>query len=238
MALREAEFVSAIDELSAQWQKAFTGVDGLHTHGDWEDVRVLERYGTRYLRITRRIVDNSRAKQASHNSQASEDEVAIPDEDDSEALVTPVGTRDCSRAVQCDIVYSPAYQVPVLYLTFAERSTRKTIALPSPDEFYKALVPDDFKSPMRSIGVMGALSMAEHPITGTPAYFVHPCRTQEAMSPLLENAGPKAEPCSATQYLLLWFGVIGASVGLSVPISVAKLFADRSDDAAAELGKC
>ena len=45
MALRETEFVSAIEGLSAQWQKAFTGGDGVHTHGDWEDVRVLERVG-------------------------------------------------------------------------------------------------------------------------------------------------------------------------------------------------
>ena len=201
----------------------------------------FSQYGTRYLRITRRIADtSSRAKEeATCDSQASEDEVAIPDEDDSEALVARVTDHDYyTRLVQCDIAYSPAYQVPVLYLTFSEVSTNKSIALPSPDEVYEILVPEDFKSPMRSVGVMGALSMAEHPITGIPAYFVHPCRTQEAMSPLLENASPKARPCSGTQYLLLWFGVIGASVGLTVPIGVAKLFASGSGDAAAELGKC
>ena len=184
------------------------------------------QYDTQYLRITRRIADNSRAKEASYNSQASEDEVAISDEEDSEALVAPIANHDYTRAVQCDIAYSPAYQVPVLYLTFAECSTGRSIALPSPDDIYKILVPDDFKSPMRNVGVMGALSMAEHPITGIPAYFVHPCRTQEALSPLLEDASHKANPCGGTHYLLLWFGVIGASVGLSVPIDVAKLFAD------------
>lgn len=141
------------------------------------------------------------------------------------------------RVVQCDIAYSPAYQVPVLYLTFAERSNT-TIALPSPDEVYNMLVPNDFKLPMRSVGVMGALSMAEHPVTGVPAYFVHPCRTQEAMSPLLSNAEPDAHSRDGTRYLLLWSGVIGASVGLNVPISVAKLFADGGGDALTELGKC
>jgi ubiquitin-like-conjugating enzyme ATG10 len=140
--------------------------------------------------------------------------------------------------VQCDIVYSPAYQVPVLYLTFVERSTNNSVALPSPDEVYEILVPNDFKSPIRSVGVMGALSMAEHPVTGVPAYFVHPCRTQEAMSPLLDRVRTDASPCNRTDYLLLWFGVIGASVGLSVPVSVAKRFADRSGDAVGELGKC
>ena len=201
----------------------------------------FSQYGTRYLRITRRTADNSsRAKEeAICDSQASEDEVAIPDEDDSEALVARVTDHDYyTRLVQCDIAYSPAYQVPVLYLTFSEGSTNQSIALPSPDEVYGTLVPEYFKSLMRSVGVMGALSMAEHPITGIPAYFVHPCRTQEAMSPLLENASPEARPCSGTQYLLLWFGVIGASVGLNVPIGVAKLFASGNGDAAAELGKC
>lgn len=197
------------------------------------------QYGTRFLRITRRIADDLRAKEATCDSQAVEIEVAISDDDeDSEALVAPIASQDYTRVVQCDIAYSPTYRVPVLYLTFSEVSTNKSIALPSPDEVYEILVPEDFKSPMRSVGVMGALSMAEHPITGIPAYFVHPCRTQETMAPLLENASPKARPCSGTQYLLLWFGVIGASLGLNVPIGVAKLFANGSGDAAAELGKC
>lgn len=179
------------------------------------------------------------ARKESGDSQTSEEQVAASDEDDSEALVAaPVANHGFTRVVQCDTAYSPAYQVPVLYLTFAERSTNQSVALPSPDEVYKILVPDDFKSPMRSVGVLGALSMAEHPVTGVPAYFVHPCRTQEALSPLLGNASSDIKPCNGTHYLLLWFGVIGASVGLSVPISVAKLFANRSGDAVGELGKC
>jgi len=173
------------------------------------------------------------AREESDDSQTTEDEIAIAEDDDSEALVAPVAKHDCTRVVQCDIAYSPTYQVPVLYLTFAEHSTNQSIVLPSPDEVYKTLVPDDFKSPMRSVGVMGALSMAEHPITGVPAYFVHPCRTQEALSPLLGNSSPDGDPSSGTSYLLLWFGVIGASVGLSVPISVAKQFADNSGESVA-----
>ena len=181
---------------------------------------------------------DSLARKQSGESQTGEDEVAVPDDADSEALVAPVVKHDDVRVVQCDIAYSPAYQVPVLYLTFAESSTNQSIALPSPDAVYKVLVPEDFKSPTRSVGVMGALSMAEHPVTGVPAYFVHPCRTQEAMSPLLVNASPDTHSLDGTRYLLLWLGVIGASVGLSVPISVAKLSANRSGDAVGELGKC
>jgi hypothetical protein len=39
MALLETEFVGAIEEFAAQWQKSCDE----HERSDWEDVRVLER---------------------------------------------------------------------------------------------------------------------------------------------------------------------------------------------------
>jgi ubiquitin-like-conjugating enzyme ATG10 len=198
------------------------------------------QFDTPYLRITRHIPSALLASKDIGISQMTEDEAAIED-DDPEALVAPEAKYDHMRVVQCDFVYSPSYQVPVLYLTFAERSTNKPVPLLSPVEVYQVLIPDEFKSAMRSVGVMGALSMAEHPISGVPAYFVHPCRTQEVMSPLIQNAEigkAEADPLKAMDYLMLWLGVIGASVGLSVPINVARLFADSRGDAVAELGKC
>lgn len=170
------------------------------------------------MRITRRVPLSSLANESSGDSQTGEDEAPI-EEYDPEALVTPVGKNDRERVVQCDVVYSPSYQVPVLYLTFAHCSTNPSVPLPSPDGVYEILVPAGFKTAMRSVGLMGALSMAEHPVVGSPAYFIHPCHTQEAMSPLLENATLDSSDVNhrkATNYLMLWFGVIGASVGLSV----------------------
>jgi len=43
MALLETDFAGAIEEFAAQWQKSFGENDHGHDHGDWEDVRVLER---------------------------------------------------------------------------------------------------------------------------------------------------------------------------------------------------
>lgn len=191
------------------------------------------QFGTRFLRITRRVPANTLASEISGDAHTSEDELAIED-DDPEALDAPMSSYEHMRVVQCDVVYSPPYQVPVLYLTFAESTTNKSIPLPSPDEVYKALVSNEFKSAMRDVGVMGALSMGEHPVTGVPAYFVHPCRTQEVLAPLLGSAkvdSSETSPQKAMKYLMLWFGVIGASVGLSVPIRVAKLFVDSRGDA-------
>lgn len=43
MALLETEFVGAIEEFAAQWQRSLGDDDDGNEHGDWEDVRVLER---------------------------------------------------------------------------------------------------------------------------------------------------------------------------------------------------
>jgi ubiquitin-like-conjugating enzyme ATG10 len=183
------------------------------------------------MRITNRIsIPTGQVMENGNDGRnESEDEIETEVEDeDPEALFVPpaaVRRQDLDRVVRYDVVYSPSYQVPVLYLTFANASTSKSIPLPSANEIYDMLVPRGFKTPMRDVGVMGALSMAEHPITGVPAYFVHPCRTQEALAPLLGDTSHESGSEPAVEYLLLWFGVIGASVGLSVPVNLARLIA-------------
>lgn len=136
------------------------------------------------------------------------------DEVDDEALSIPRSSTDADLRVVYDIVHSTSYQVPVLYLTF--KDVPKGVR-PSLGEVYGLLIPDAQETQIRSVGVMGALSMAEHPMTSVPAYFVHPCRTQEAMEPLLN--GQKVKP---EHYLLLWLGLIAGSVGLNVPIELAQ----------------
>ena len=199
------------------------------------------KFGVRYMLITKRITTPTKRVMENGNDgiHESEDEVEAEIEDeDPEALIVPAArTPEIDRVVRYDVVYSPSYQVPVLYLTFATASTNKSIPLPVANEIYEMLVPQGFKAPMRDVGVMGALSMADHPITGMPAYFVHPCRTQEALAPLMEEPSHKVGSEPAVEYLLLWFGVIGASVGLSVPLNLAKLLAERRGEAT-KLGRC
>ena len=55
-----------------------------------------------------------------------------------------------------------------------------------------------------------------HPVTDLPSFTIHPCNTPDAMRELL---GPGA--VSELQYLLVWFGLIGASVGLHLPKELA-----------------
>lgn len=65
---------------------------------------------------------------------------------------------------------------------------------------------------------MQMLIVQHHPISDQPAYFIHPCNTPEALSVLKPERALTPE-----DYLLLWLGLVGTSVGLYVP---SALFAD------------
>ncbi|EME39292.1 hypothetical protein DOTSEDRAFT_75124 [Dothistroma septosporum NZE10] len=204
-------FDIAIERLQKAWHQ-------LQDQSDWENVQALASYGLGYLRITRQIprAEDERTRCGSSESGA---EVAM-DESDDEALPVQRTPRSAVYRVIYDIVHSTTYEVPVLYLTFSD-SPGKT--RPSPDEIYPLLVPNAYRPQIKSVGIMGALSTTEHPIMGVPAYFIHPCRTQEAMAPLLLDRDVKPE-----HYLMLWLGMIGGSAGLNMPVELAQHMTETS----------
>ncbi len=51
-----------------------------------------------------------------------------------------------------------------------------------------------------------------HPVTDVPAFFIHPCTTKEAMEQF---------KCSLKDYLGVWLGLVGGSVGLWLPRAMA-----------------
>ena len=152
------------------------------------------------------------------NGTTYDDQESEVHEEDNEVLRQPCGTKRPSFA-DYDVVHSPSYQVPVLYITFKDFPSEGVgiSTWPTPDEARELLTPAIARSQMQAVGVMGALSMTDHPITGNPAYFIHPCRTAEAMDAV--TGGKEAE---SKDYLLSWFGLVGAGVGLDVPIELAE----------------
>lgn len=147
---------------------------------------------------------------------ASSVDVAIT-EDDEESLDRRTGDARTSLILY-DIVYSPSYQVPVLYIRFTDFFNKENGSrMPTLDQVYDLLVPAAQRAAMQQVGVMGALSLADHPMFNLPAYFVHPCRTSEVMARMTE--GRRARPID---YLLIWIGLIGASIGLTAPVKVAQ----------------
>lgn len=79
-------------------------------------------------------------------------------------------------------------------------------------------MPASYRPQINSIGVVGALSMTEHPISGLPAYFIHPCLTAEAMDSVQEHKCAR----DPEGYLMLWLGLVGPGVGLEVPVELAE----------------
>lgn len=133
-----------------------------------------------------------------------ENDVAEMDEE----AVSPAPQLDRSVLIHYDIIYSETYQVPVLYLSVEGQSYRRL----SLDEVYSILTRASTELELRNIGVLGALSLVDHPVHGTPVYMIHPCRTQEAM-----QSYPPELQSSPLRYMLLWFGLFGNHVGLSIP---------------------
>jgi ubiquitin-like-conjugating enzyme ATG10 len=91
------------------------------------------------------------------------------------------------------VVYSPSYNVPVLYLNSYTAGMTSTLRLMSVDGEL-----------IEWLGEPGVLSQQDHPIVGIPFYFIHPCRTQEL---LREISGD----CN---YIAGWLSLVGPQVGL------------------------
>ncbi|KAK6434042.1 hypothetical protein LTR95_009772 [Oleoguttula sp. CCFEE 5521] len=183
----------------------------------WVDVGMRSMYGVKYLRITRTAtIPTSITVDASDEAVNEDSDDEVPDEDDEIMQQSDrcesqrSGTRVCY-----DIVHSTSYQVPVAYISFPGLTPA---AASQPKQVYRLLVPDTYKSQMQAVGTMGALSVAEHPVTGSPAWFVHPCLTQDAM----RAVSGRNTSVAPEMYLMRWLGVIGSSIGLSLPINVAQ----------------
>lgn len=185
------------------------------------------------MRITKRLCTAQETGAADRIGDGYEDAEDNVIEDDEEVLEK--SHRDSRREVLViyDIVHSLSYQVPVLYLSLRRESHAPQPASPrgqasdlSSDSVYNLLVPPLHRSQVQRVGVMGALSMTDHPFSGTLAYFVHPCQTAQAMA---DSLGKKA--ATPEEYLMVWMGMIGGSVGLNVPVEMARYLLDTNVDA-------
>ena len=67
---------------------------------------------------------------------------------------------------------------------------------------------------MRDVGIIGAASMVNHPLTDLPSFFIHPCQTAASLQEAADG-----RRITTQEYLRLWLGVIGISVGLHESIS-------------------
>ncbi|OQS04753.1 hypothetical protein THRCLA_03030 [Thraustotheca clavata] len=101
------------------------------------------------------------------------------------------------------IVYSPTYRVPVLYLR-GEHADGRWL---STKEIRQVLECEE--------GNEHFVSQDEHPLLGTPYYFVHPCETATCLALLLDGM----DKPSGLQVLQAWLSLVQSWTHIRLPLS-------------------
>lgn len=104
---------------------------------------------------------------------------------DPDAVALPA---DCDTEWSLSVIYSHTWQCPVLYFSVIRSDGTPVPRLASDEEF---------------------VSYDQHPVGGTPACFLHPCRTNERMAALNDDDRPAMR---LLQWLCLLLPAIGCSV--------------------------
>ncbi|XP_078420692.1 ubiquitin-like-conjugating enzyme ATG10 [Cetorhinus maximus] len=141
---------------------------------------------------------------------SSEEEVNMENvsNDTEEAQVT---TPELIR-YEYHVVYSSSYQAPVLYFR-ACYSDGKPLAL---KEIWEN-AHDCYKERLLQ-GPWGTITQQEHHLLGQPFFVLHPCRTSELMTPIMDGATQEQRNVN---YITSWLSMMGPVVGLDVPLSYA-----------------
>ncbi|XTI86692.1 hypothetical protein V2W45_1341577 [Cenococcum geophilum] len=231
------EFESACRKISERYQA------GGHLQSDWEHVRLAQGYeeSTVYLSITRTIQGAGGKPESPVKDNGELEAFEEIDEVQHEAIAEQLRIgrligftlqealqlrvpANHGLMVEYDIVLSPTYQVPVLYFRIRDAGCALP---PSIDTLYRYVIPKQFKSQVESFGIIGGITMTEHPVTNLPVFFVHPCNTAAAL-----EASFHGREITSEQYMQLWIGTVGWHVGLRVPIAIAS---DKTDHLSAEI---
>jgi ubiquitin-like-conjugating enzyme ATG10 len=198
--LTDSEFEDACSCLVRRFQS------GRSAQNDWLSMEKLTRNEVLYLRIIRPLPRH--AESSDDENELGHDEVT---EDDGEVLTE---TTTAQPTITYDIILSPTYRVPVLYINIQDIQHRYP---PTMKTLYEHLVPTQFKPQTENVGVMGGVTVTDHPVTYKPVFFIHPCRTAEVMEASVEPG----RNITAGHYLIIWIGSLGKSVGLNVPLALA-----------------
>lgn len=113
-----------------------------------------------------------------------------------------------------DIIVSPTYRVPVLYISISDNRHRYPATM---NTLHEHLIPSEFRGQTDIVGVMGGITVTDHPVTNNPVFFIHPCQTAE----VIEASVAKKE-ITPMEYLMVWIGALGKCVGLNVPLALVK----------------
>ncbi|KAM4875368.1 ubiquitin-like-conjugating enzyme ATG10 isoform 3-T3 [Thomomys bottae] len=125
------------------------------------------------------------------------------------------GTTAASEVIKYEyhVLYSCSYQVPVLYFR-ASFLDGRPLAL---KDIWEG-VHECYKTRLLQ-GPWDTITQQEHPILGQPFFVLHPCKTNEFMTPMLKNS---QKINRNVNYITSWLSIVGPVVGLNLPLSYAR----------------
>uniref|UniRef100_UPI00398F3F43 ubiquitin-like-conjugating enzyme ATG10 isoform X2 n=1 Tax=Pristiophorus japonicus TaxID=55135 RepID=UPI00398F3F43 len=210
--------------------------DEIYNGWEWRQKELDEGYMVKvHLRCKtskNNMVVGDHCLQCPEAESLSEEEVNMENvsNDTEEAQVT---TSELIR-YEYHVVYSSSYQAPVLYFR-ACYSDGRPLALKeiweNVHDCYKERL---FQGPWDTITQQEKLSATkkkdsdfrkelyqteeEHHLLGQPFFILHPCRTSELMTPIMDGATQEQRNVN---YITSWLSMMGPVVGLDLPLSYA-----------------
>lgn len=150
--LTTKEFQRACSDLRQRYRRR-----GLE-QSDWEAVEVVQHPDGAYLNITRALLlPKSSSCSTECEVDGDEDETVVDDDEDDEVRHVVSESNSESRAiVHYDVILSPVYRVPVLYIHISDPLHRYP---PTMTTLHEYLIPPQFRVQTDSGGVLGGVSV-------------------------------------------------------------------------------
>lgn len=144
--LTDSEFDQACHALSHAFQQQG------NARGEWQSVHVVNSGATAHLRITKPLPSGQ--EHPTDTANQDDDKLEEVLEDDPEALSS--SPTPPSPIIHYDMLLSPTYRVPVLYISIHDPLHRYP---PTLDTLYDHLVPAHFRPQTESVGVIGGITI-------------------------------------------------------------------------------
>lgn len=139
--------------------------------------------------------------------------------DDVTVVATP--TPQCYLEWTFSIIYSHTWSVPVLYFRVLQTDGS---ALGRQDILQELGISDEPQCYQDAISSWDFISEEHHPVSGIPAFFLHPCQTSERMDAILHASSRKTDTQHGL-FLLSWLSLILPAIHFKID---AKQFASMS----------
>ncbi|KAH9860684.1 hypothetical protein J1614_012016, partial [Plenodomus biglobosus] len=202
--LTTSEFNEACIQLQDKFQKQG------HNQHVWTSVEIIDHHDGKYVRITKPLKN---VPSTPTSTDKNDDLDEIRDTDD-QSLPAPIP----SPLINYDIILSPTYRVPTLYIHISDPLHRYP---PTMSTLHSHLIPPEYRGQTDSAGVLGGVTITDHPVAGRPVFFIHPCQTAGVMQATVGEREVTAE-----EYLVMWIGALGGCVGLEVPLGLVREYGE------------